>query len=188
MKVNVNLASRPYEDAGRFYRIWIPLLVVLALLTFAASARAISVYRQSRVADHEMAKIDQRLGDLDRQRRDAEATLNLPENSGTRDAAQFLNEAFRLKGFSWTQVMSDLEQIVPNGVQVVSIKPVLTQNNELEASLNVVSPHRDRVIELVRRMEMNPRFPSAEIRSEKTTEKGLLEAEIRATYAPPRPQ
>jgi type IV pilus assembly protein PilN len=188
MKVNLNLASRPYEDAGRFYLVWIPVLVVLALLTLALSARAISVYRDSRVADREMAKIDQRLADLDRQRRDAEATLNRPENAGTRDAAQFLNEAFRLKVFSWTQVMSDLEQIVPNGVQVVSIKPVLTANNDIECSLNVVSPHRDRVIELVRRMETNPRFPTAEIRSEKATDKGLLEAEIRTTYAPARPK
>lgn len=182
MRFNINLASQRYEDAGEFYRRWIPLLLVLALLTVGLSAKAISVFRDSRKADREIHQIDQRLHELEKVRSDASSTLAKPENSGTRDTAQFLNEAFRLKAFSWTQVMSDLEQLVPSGVQVVSIKPKF-DDDQLQFDMEVGSQNRARVIELVRRMESSPRFPSATIASEKTDDKGL-HAIIQATYSP----
>jgi type IV pilus assembly protein PilN len=187
MRFNINLASLPYEDAGQFYRRWIPILLVLAVLTLGLTAKAISVYRESRKTDREIAKIDQRLSELDKQRQQASATLARPENSGTRDTAQFLNTAFQLKSFSWTQVLSDLEQLVPQGVQVVSIKPKLLENGQLQCEMQVVANQRPNVIELVRRMETSPRFLSATIVSEKNTDKGLV-ADIQATYVRSRAQ
>lgn len=184
MRFNINLAARPYEDAGRFYRRWLPLLLSLAIITVIISAKAIATYREASATDREISKIDDRLASLEKLRRDANDTLARPENSGTRDAAQFLNEAFKLKSFSWTQVMADLEQLMPRGVQVVSIKPQLV-NDQLQCTMQVATTHRDRVIELVRRMESSPRFPVAEIRNEKMDERGLV-VEIAATYAPGR--
>ena len=181
MRFNINLASQPYEDAGQFYRRWIPILLVLAVLTVGLSAKAISVYRDSRKTDREIAKIDQRLNELDKQRQLASVMLARPENAGTRDTAQFLNTAFQLKSFSWTQVLSDLEQLVPPGVQVVSIKPKLLENEQLQCEMQVATNQRPSVSELVRRMETSPRFLSATIVSEKNTDKGYV-ADIQATY------
>jgi type IV pilus assembly protein PilN len=180
MRFNINLASRPYEDAGQFYRRWIPILLVLAVLTLGLTGKAISVYRDSRKTDREIAKIDQRLSELDKRRQEASATLARPENSGTRDTAQFLNTAFQLKSFSWTQVLSDLEQLVPPGVQIVSIKPKLLED-QLQCEMEVVTNQRPSVIELVRRMETSPLFLSATIVSERNTEHGFV-ADIQATY------
>jgi type IV pilus assembly protein PilN len=140
------------------------------------------VYRDSRTADRQIAKIDQRLSELERQRQEAGATLARPENSGTRDTAQFLNTAFQLKSFSWTQVLSDLEHLVPPGVQIVSIKPKLLENGQLQCEMEVATNQRPSVIELVRRMESSPLFLSATIVSEKNTDKGYT-ADIQATYA-----
>lgn len=182
MRFNINLASQAYEDAGQFYRQWVPLLLVLAILTLGLSAKAISVFRDSRKIDREIGAIDQRLGDLEKIRSEAGVTLAQPQNSGTRDTAQFLNQAFKLKAFSWTQVMSDLEQLVPSGVQVVSIKPVF-EDDQLQFEMEVGSQNRARVIDLVRRMETSPRFPRVAIVSEKTDERGL-HVMIQATYSP----
>lgn len=187
MRFDINLATRRYEDAGRFYRTWVPLLVIAALLTVALSAKAISVYRETRVVDRDINKIDQRLADLDKQRKDAEATLARPENAGTRDTNDYLNQAFRLKTFSWTQVLSDLEKLVPNGVQVVSIKPVVVDDQVLVA-MQVSAADRTRVLEMVRRMEASPRFPDVGITSESSQQQGKLAVNIQATYAPVRPQ
>jgi type IV pilus assembly protein PilN len=182
VRFNINLASQPYEDAGQFYRKWIPLLLVLAVLTLGLSAKAISVFSDSRKIDRDISEIDRRLAALEKVRADASAVLAQPQNSGTRDAAQFLNEAFRHKIFSWTQVMSDLEQLVPTGVQVVSIKPKF-EDDQLQFDMEVGSQNRGRVIELVRRMEGSPRFPRAAIASEKTDDRGL-HVIIQATYSP----
>jgi type IV pilus assembly protein PilN len=188
VRFDINLATRRYEDAGRFYRTWIPILVVAALLTVALSAKAISIYRETRVADREISKIDQRLAELDKQRKDAEATLARQENAGTRDTNDYLNQTFKLKTFSWTQVLSDLEKLVPNGVQVVSIKPVVVDNQVL-VTMQVSATDRARVLEMVRRMEASPRFPDVGITTESSKQEGRLAIDIQATYAPPvRPQ
>jgi type IV pilus assembly protein PilN len=136
-------------------------------------------------ASREINKIDNRLADIDKQRRDAEAMLAQPQNSGTRDTAQYLNDAFKLKSFSWTQVLSDLEKLVPNGVQVVSIKPVLV-DGQVQVAMEVSSTERTRALEMVRRMEASPRFPEVQITTERTTEQGTLNAAIQALYAPVR--
>ena len=171
MRFNINLATRRYEDAARFYRAWIPLLILAALITVALSAKAIAVYRDRRVADREIGKIDNRLAELDKQRKDAEATLARPENAGTRDTNDYLNETFKLKSFSWTQVLSDLERLVPSGVQV---------------TMEVSAAERARVLEMVRRMEASPRFPSVGITNESTRDQGRLTIDIQADYAPVR--
>lgn len=185
MRFNINLATRRYEDAARFYRAWIPLLILAALITVALSAKAIAVYRDRRVADREIGKIDNRLAELDKQRKDAEATLARPENAGTRDTNDYLNETFKLKSFSWTQVLSDLERLVPSGVQVVSIKPVVV-GDDVKVTMEVSAAERARVLEMVRRMEASPRFPSVGITNESTRDQGRLTIDIQADYAPVR--
>jgi type IV pilus assembly protein PilN len=182
MRYRINLATQPYEDAGVFYRKWIPILAVLFVLAFGLSAKAFTVFRDSRRADREIASIEDRLAQLEKQRQQASATLARPENSGTRDAAEYLNGVFRLKQFSWTNLMRDLEQVVPAGVQVTSIKPQLNGDSR-EFVMEVATPQRDRVIELVRRMESAPQFANAEISSESTDDKGF-KAIVTAAYAP----
>jgi type IV pilus assembly protein PilN len=186
VRFNVNLATRPYEDAGEFYRRWIPILVILAVITLAVSAKAFTVFRDSRRANREIAKIDQRLSELEQKRQQAGAVLARPENVGTRDTARFLNDRFTLKRFSWTRVLNDLEGMVPSGMQVTSIKPVL-DDSRLRFQMDVASPNRGRVIELVRRMESATQFENPAIVSEAVDDRGM-HAVIQATYVSGRAQ
>ena len=42
MRIGINLASRPYQDEGRFYRIWgaaLAFMILLTALMITASAR-----------------------------------------------------------------------------------------------------------------------------------------------------
>ena len=80
----------------------------------------------------------------------AEETLNLPANRGTRDRAQFLNDLFLRKAFSWTKLFEDLEQVMPPRLHVVSIRPERTLDNQLEIKIVVAGESRDRAIELVK--------------------------------------
>lgn len=186
MRFNINLASRPYEDAARFYRAWLPLLALLAVVTVALAARAFMTFRESRTAVREIAKIDNRLAELDKLRADAERTLAEPQNAGTRDAAHVLNTAFKRKSFSWTQVLSDLERIMPTGVQVISIKPQLRNGETIVSAMEVAGSNHARILELIRRMESSPQFTEAAILSEQAQDDGTLVAAIQANYVPSR--
>jgi type IV pilus assembly protein PilN len=167
MRLNINLASRPYEDARRFYMQWLPLLIVLAAIAVTLCTHVDHRMSDSRQIAGQLAEQRKLISQVDRERSEAEAFLNRPENSGTRDEARFLNETFARKSFSWTSVLADLEKIMPARVQVVSIKPELNADGQLQFNLSITSDKREDAIELVRRMESSPRFQQAQMVSEK---------------------
>ena len=187
MRVNINLASQPYEDAGRFYMQWLPLLIVLASIAATLCVYAYHRYDDSRQVENQLAEKRKQIVLLDKEHSEAEAILNRPENSGTRDQAQYLNGLFARKSFSWTNVLADLEKIMPAHVQVVSIKPELNAEGQLQFNLSVTSERRDDAIELVRRMESSPRYIQPQMVSEKPksdSKDTKLSVEIISGYVP----
>jgi type IV pilus assembly protein PilN len=166
MRIDLNLASRPYEDLQRFYMRWIPLLLILAVIAFTLTGYAHLRYRETRKIDDQIAQEREEIGKLDKRRAEAQAMLHRPENAGTAAQAQFLNALFARKSFSWTQVLSDLEKITPSGVQVMSMRPELTADQQIQFRMTVATNRRENAIELVRRMENSPSFRDAQVRSE----------------------
>jgi type IV pilus assembly protein PilN len=184
MKLNINLATDPYEDARRFYLQWLPLLVGLVALAVLLSVKAYASFQDRREVVRQLDAKNRQITQLQQERKQAEITLAQPANSGTRDQAVLLNQLFKRKSFSWTQVLADLETLMPRGVQVVSIKPDLDAAGQLQFTMDVASERRDAVIELVRRMETSAQFQSAQIRNEKYkgAEDDVLVMEIVANY------
>jgi type IV pilus assembly protein PilN len=80
-----------------------------------------------------------------------------PQNRAVLERSRFLNDLFASKSFSWTSVMMDLERVVPAGVQVTSIEPVMTPSHDVNIQLRV-SGDRDRSVDLVRNLERSERF------------------------------
>ena len=188
MRFDLNLATHPYEDSRRFYMQWIPMLAVLAALAIGLSWFAYSEYAEYRRQNRELSELQSQIREWEKVKAEATEVLARPDNSGTRDQAAYVNDLFRRKAFSWTQVMADLERIMPAQVQVASIKPTLTPEGALEFSLIVNTRRRDQAIELVRRMEGSPRFVFPDIRAERAQESksGQPEysLEISALYRP----
>ena len=168
MRLNINLASQPYQDSQRFYFTWIPLLLLLAVSAIASSFFAFHHYRDSRSTQRQLADKQQEMSQVDKELTDAQTTLNLQQNAGTRDQSQFLNELFARKAFSWTRVLADLETVMPSGVQVVSIKPEVTEG-EFHFLLTVAADRREDAIKLARNMEASPRFVDPAIVNERTS-------------------
>lgn len=193
MRFELNLATHPYEDSRRFYLQWIPLLTLLTVLAFGLSWFAYSEYSEYRRQNRELDELNAKIKDLEKIEAEATQTLERPENSGTRDQAAFLNYLIRQKAFSWTQVLADLEKIMPPQVKVSSIKPTLTPDGRLEFTLVVNTRKRDNGIELVRRMESSPRFAYPQIRAERSqlgdkTKQDEVSLEIGAQYQPSVPK
>src|SRR5437899_7079331 len=166
---------------------WLPLLVVLTAIAITLCVYAYHRFDDSRQVEKQLAEKRQQVTQLDKERSEAESILNRPENSGTRDQAQFLNAIFARKGCSWTSVLADLEKIMPPRVQVVSIKPDLNADGQLQFLLSVTSETRDGAIDLVRRMETSPRFRDPQMVSEKAkndTKDNKLSVEIISEYVP----
>jgi type IV pilus assembly protein PilN len=198
MRTQINLATQPYEDATQYLVRWGSLLALLALITVGLIWFTVHSVRKSSDINHQLVQIRNNVGVLDREKATAERMLALPQNRGTVEKSQYLNEIFARKAFSWTTVFSDMEKLMPPGLHVLSIAPGLDAQNQLEVHIIVGGEKRERALELVRNMEQTPRFRDVMLRSDTTNsntsrgqttaggaeERDLIKFDITARYVP----
>src|SRR5579859_3070906 len=163
MRLDINLASQPYEDSRQFWMRWGTAVGAVALLTLILLTLDITGWVNARRDRAAIAEKKAMIADRDRLRAEAERILNLPENRTTRDESQFLNQLIERKAFSWTRVLEDLEKVMPPHVHLTSISPQLDEENQLELKMEVAGDSRDRALELPRRMEDSHRFAQTNI-------------------------
>ena len=188
MRLDINLASQPYEDARQFWMRWGTAVGVAGLLTLLLLTLTITGYVNARRDHVAMAEKRALIADRDRRRAEAEEFLNRPENRSTRDSSQFLNQLIERKAFSWTRVLENLEKVMPPRVHLLSISPGLDEDNQLALKMTVAGDSRDRAIELARRMEESGRFAQTNIVQERstqsTTSSDTEQFDIAAIYIP----
>jgi type IV pilus assembly protein PilN len=187
MRVNINLATQPYEDARRFWFRWGGAVAALGIITLGLLFLTITGWLSARKDRDMIAQRQAQIAVRDKEKMDAAAMMNLPQNRSTRDRSEFLNELFQRKAFSWTLAFEDLERVMPPQLHVVSIHPEMSPDNQLEIKLTVSGASRDRALELVRKMEGSQRFHETEIEEEKvSTSQGGNEVvfNITALYVP----
>ena len=190
MRLDINLATRPYEDARQFWMRWGTAVGALGLLTLLLLTLVITGFVNARRDREAMAEKRRLITERDQIRTQAQQFLNRPENRTTRDESQFLNQLIERKAFSWTKVLESLEKVMPPRVHVVSISPQLNEDNQLELKMIVAGDSRDRAIELARRMEDSRRFAQTEIlrAAHAESQTGDTEqVEIAAVYVPEVP-
>jgi type IV pilus assembly protein PilN len=157
MRISINLASRPFVELRPLFarlRLIMGALAVLAVgLGFGVHAMSVQAKKASAAMDAlkaQTAAVQQKTGAN-------EARMRLPQNQGVLQRSQFLNALFAQKSFSWTGVMVDLERVLPEGVQVTNIEPVVSKEGEVTIRLRVTGD-RDKAIQLVRNLERTQRF------------------------------
>ena len=168
MRLDINLASQPYEDARQFWTRWGTAVGAVGLVTLFLLTMTVSGWIHARRDHQEMAERRASIADRDRVRAEAEAFLSRPENRTTRDTSQFLNELIESKAFSWTQVLESLERVMPPRVHLVGINPELDEENQVSLKMTVAGDSRERALELARHMEESHRFGQTTITTERS--------------------
>ncbi|HEY1462631.1 MAG TPA: PilN domain-containing protein [Terriglobales bacterium] len=189
MRLDINLATQPYQDARLFWKRWGVVLAGLSLVTILLLYFTISGWisaRQDRAMIHQR---EEQIAARDQERMQAQALLNAPQNRTIRDRSAFLNDVFERKALSWTQVFEELERVMPGQLHVVSIKPDMTQDNQLELKLVVAGSSRESALDLVRKMEASQRFRQTHVESEKAGQsvgapQDAIQFDISTLYVP----
>jgi type IV pilus assembly protein PilN len=166
MRLDINLATHPYEDARRFWIRWGAGLAALFLVTLGLVYSAAAGWASAEKDRTLIRQSEQQIAQRDAEMQTAQTLLNRPQNAAIRDRSQFLNDLFERKAFSWTKVFADLEQVMPARLHLVSIHPEMSRDHQLQLKLMVAGESRGRAIELVRNMENSRRFEQAHIEEE----------------------
>ncbi|MFZ0336672.1 MAG: PilN domain-containing protein [Terracidiphilus sp.] len=200
MRITLNLATRPFTDLGpaiKRLRVGMATLAVLCLLFLLGLHFFDSQAAEARAREH---SLDGAIGRIEAERRQAQTFMQRPENAQLLTQAEFLNEQFDEKAFSWTLAMEAMETVLPAGVQVTSIEPQRGKDGHITVELRVVGPH-DRSVDLVRNLEHSRRFLEPRIESESAenstnsnqqlgpvSASNRFEFELFADYNPPAPE
>ncbi len=157
MRVSLNLASHPYVELGPIY---LRLRILIAVLAFVALSLWLLLgaeTQNARAAHARLAAAQQRVAALQNQQQGYQSQMREPQNAAVLRQSRFLNQLFQRKAFSWTAVMMDLENVLPSGVQVENIDPVISHNGNVTIHLRVDGQH-DRAVDLVRNLEHSRSF------------------------------
>jgi len=184
MKIGVNLASRPYQDEGRFYRQWGTALGLVILFTGLMLFLSVQHYLNSRKEWASARQAQEKLAELQREQAQAQQILARPENRGTRDKSQFLNSAILRKSFSWTRLMEDMERVMPAGIRVTAIAPEIDARNRFLLKVQVQAQSREPAVQLLRNMEKSPHFRSPQLGQETQDKEGVVKSDIITSYLP----
>jgi len=187
MRLDINLATQPYEDAREFWTRWGLGVGLLGLLTVLLLVLAVRGWIHAGRDRLEIAQLQAQITERDHERVKAQAYLDMAANRSTRDQSQFLNGLIQRKAFSWTRVFEELELVMPSSLHVVSLRPELNDQNQMQLEMRVVCQTRAAAVELVHRMEGSKHFQGAQLVSESGEAGGGVTASVIAVYVPDVP-
>lgn len=192
MRLNINLASRKYEEVRRFFVRWRATLAVLAALTVLLAALAVLSHSRAAQAGREINDMKQKVTALQKRRDELIAYENRPENREVTLQKQFWNAQLARRNLSWTQLFNDLQKIMPDRAYLNSVQPELTKDNRLKLKIVIAGEKRDDARELQKRMEDSARFhaPHIDTETQQKGEKGappIWKFEIGTEYTPASP-
>jgi type IV pilus assembly protein PilN len=191
MRININLASNPYEAAREYTRRLGMVVAALAVLTVGLVGYILYQRSHTRDINEKIAVVKQEIAGLDAEKAQAQGILNQPQNRDVADQSQFLNQLFVRKSLSWTRVFTEMERLMPPNIHVVSMKPEFNRDNQLVLHVVVTTPARDKAVELVKRMEKSRHFRTPQVEAETAVGEGAagpmggnIQFEIAAVYIP----
>ena len=157
---NLNLSTRPFPAYRLTNLLLAGLLVVLAAITVwqgywfvRYSSLAGEIRESEKNARVESEALGRRLAEL-------EAQLNTPQAAAKLSEIEYLNGLIARKSFSWTQVFSNLENLVPDTVRLTSLRPEILDNGRTLMHIDVRGRNIEVISEFISALEESPAFES----------------------------
>ena len=155
MRVQINFVSRERAATTRLYVALAVSGAALAVLfsvlygSYQGLARErAGLVRQAVEKSSELAKVESRLAELKK-------TVSPKEVKEVSDQAAFANDAIKRRVFSWDLFLNRLEDVVPAGVELTSIRPNFST---LEVDISGKALDIGRLTEFVERLTKSPYF------------------------------
>lgn len=175
-----NLASRPFRNET------LPALLLglgFVLLLAGSAVHAVALWRllpaNTSARYREVDELEARLLRLETRA----ATLKRDVPAATLSEWLFVKDLVDRRAFSWTRLLRDLEEVMPEGVRVVALAPD-ADDDEIELKLDAHVRTPEDGLELVRRLEARPEFDHVDPLSTAEMQSGGRLLRLRMAYQP----
>jgi Tfp pilus assembly protein PilN len=158
MANDFNFSRAPFENERlpRF-AFMLAAALVLGVTLVHGFFLARSLVREQEALDMIVAELEQELEATDDAISRTEASLARQQTALANERTEFLTRIYRHKGFSWTGLFNELEEITPAAVRITSIAP-FEVDGEIAVTMNVVGRTLSNVLEMVKALEASSIF------------------------------
>ena len=158
MKIAINLASEPFRRDRPLIAASVAVGAMLVGLLGMLIYLAASERDRAAEARQAIARTETQLAKNAQDRARLEGVLRQQQNAEVLDRSVFLNTLLSRKGVSWTRIFSDLEQVTPANVRLITVRPQINANNELLLDMVVGSQSAESVLNFVMQLEASNVF------------------------------
>ena len=172
MRINVNLATKPFADLGPMLRRLRMAMGALAIIALALGIALHFLHSQAEAARARAHSLDGSIAKINQERQQAQVMMQQPDNAAVLNQVASLNRLIDTKAFSWTLAMEDLESVLPGGVQVTTLEPIVDKKDgHITVRMRVIGA-RDKAVELVQNLEHSRHFLQPRITGESAESAG----------------
>lgn len=164
MHIPINLSSDPFRRDRPLLVASVACAIALVVLLGAQVYLILAERASAAESRAAVAELRADLASVTAQQSRLDATLLEPANAEVLQRSLLLNALIERKGISWTQLLADLEGIMPNRASLNQIRlPQVNTRNEITLDMEVGAESPTQAIELIRRLESSPLFGPAEL-------------------------
>jgi type IV pilus assembly protein PilN len=182
--LHLNLATRPYRDYRPVYAVVVVMSLLAAFLMLTNVDTYYRYQRDTRATRTKIATIEAET----RQEREREQStqqrmkgLDLGRLSAQ---TRFVNAKLAERAFSWSQLLDELESVMPDDVHLTSVTPTFADDGSTQLSLEFLSKSSDGMVRTINKMNGHPQFRNPFPRNQTAIEGGYTFG-LSATYVPP---
>jgi hypothetical protein len=180
--LRTNLSTRPfYNERATQVALAALALLVLAVTLFNA-AQLIRLTASQRSLGAHAVESEQEAARLRTQAAAIRAQINPKELETVASAAREANGIIDQRAFSWTELLGQFEQTLPENVRVMAVSPHLATDGSFVVGMTVQARRAEDLDAFIEALEKTGAFRNVTPVEEQTNDQGLLEAVIEGTY------
>jgi Tfp pilus assembly protein PilN len=184
----LNLSTRPFPA---YRAATVGLTAVLVVLIGVSVWQAVSYAHYTKLAAQIRAQEHTARAESDAltvKSQQLETKLDTPNAKAKLTEIGYLNKLIQRKGFSWTQVFSVLEQMIPEGVHLTSLRPEIGENGKMILHIDVRGKNIVDVSDFIDLLEKSALFenvvPHFEEKKDVVAGKGDVDVSLTMFYLP----
>ena len=183
--LHLNIASKPHRDFGPVYTVAIVAGVITLLLMINNGQAAYRYLVNTRQTRAELARIEAEISREGQAAASIEASIARVDVKSLTAQTSYINTQIADRAFSWSQLLDDLERVVPRDVRLNSLNPAFDEKTRMiKLSMQFHGKTHNGLVNLLQAMLADPRFQSTFPTSESRNEDGSYSFQVSTMYRP----
>jgi type IV pilus assembly protein PilN len=170
--IHLNLAARPYRDYRPIYAVVIATSILIAFLMLNNLDTYVRYVHDTRTTRNEITSIQAQIQQEHRRAEAATRDTSTIDLLSLSKEAKFVNTQLAQRAFSWSELLDQLEAVLPDNVRITSISPQFADNGLVHLSLACEGKSPDTLLTTINRLQRDPHFSNPFPTNQESTPSG----------------